>query len=287
MDFDSEKENENASDKDEEPIVEVSGLRKLSASQINMFRNCPRSWFYKYVLELPEVETIYQVRGKAVHTVCEKFFDYKPPGGLSFKQLKGELADRAQHLFDAAWKEEGISEKFGDETYNETWEIILKFLQLRNWEMEVIYNKYGESSKAWNWTKPKFREFYVLDEDLMVQGYIDSVIERDGETILVDYKTGSIYKFMLKDDYTLQLYIYAMLYHTKTSILPDYVALEYLQYGKVVSIPVHPVFLEEAEKIIRFTREKMKSVNIKDYRREKSGLCKFCSFKERCDTDTV
>ncbi len=220
-----------------------------------------------------------------MHTVCEKFFDYKPPGGLSFKQLKGELADRAQILFDAAWKENEISEKFGDVSYNETWEIILKFLQMRNWEMEYIFNRYKEAQKAYNWTKPKFREMYILEEDLMVEGYIDSVIERDGETILVDYKTGSIYKFMLKDDYRLQLYIYAMLYRYKTGILPDYVGLEYLRYGKVISIPVHPVFLEEAEKIIHFTRKKMKNTEIKDFRREKGNLCKFCSFLDRCNED--
>lgn len=282
----SEEEKDSRADKPEVTDKgEESEKRMLSASQINMFRNCRRSWFYKYILKLPEVETIYQAKGKAVHTVCERFFDYKPPGGLSFTQLKKELADRAQVLFDQAWKETEISEKFGDETYNDSWEIVTRFLMLRNWEMEVIYNRYGEAQKAWNWSKPKFRELHILDKDLMVEGYIDSVIERDGETILVDYKTGSIYKFSMKDDYKLQLSIYALLYQAKTGIVPDYVALEYLQYGKIATIPVHPVFLEEATKVIEYTREKMKSTEMKDHRREKGNLCRFCSFQDQCEKD--
>lgn len=257
--------------------------RLLSASQINKFLLCPRQWYFRYVMKIPEKETIHMSRGKAVHTVCEKFFDERPPGGLGFNRLKGELQDRAQVLFDKAWREENISEKFGDELYNETWEMILKFLQIRFWEMEAMFNKYKDCSKAWNWTKPKFKELHILDRDLLVEGYIDSVIERNGEVILVDYKTSSIFKFPMNDDYKLQLYIYGLLYYNRTRIMPDYVAVEYLRYGKVNTIPMHEVFLEEAENKIQYVRERTESKDIQDYRKETAcGLCKWCSYQVEC-----
>ena len=256
--------------------------RLLSASQINMFLTCPRQWYYKYVEHLPEVESFYQVRGKIVHTVCERFFDYKPSGGTSLSQLKKDLANRAQTLFDAAWKEHRISDMFGDAGYNETFDMIKRFLQLRNWELEAVYSKCKEAQKAWNWTKPRFRELHILDEELWVECYIDSVIERDGDVIIVDYKTSNIFKFPLTKEYELQLYLYALLYENKTGIMPRYVAVEYLHYGKINTLPVHKIFLEEVQRTVLEVRGKTESRDIKDYRQYPSGLCKYCSFYEAC-----
>jgi CRISPR/Cas system-associated exonuclease Cas4 (RecB family) len=256
--------------------------RLLSASQMNMFLTCPRQWYYKYVERLPEVESFYQVRGKAVHSVCERFFDYRPPGGITLSHLKKDLANRAQTLFDAAWKEQHIPDMFGDDGYNETFDMIKRFLQLRNWELEAMHSKCREAQKAWNWTKPKFRELHIMDEELWVECYIDSVIERDGDIIIVDYKTSNIFKFPLTREYELQLYIYALLYENKTGITPKYVAFEYLNYGKVNTLPVHPVFLEEVQRTILDVRSKTESRDISDYRQCPGGLCKYCSFYETC-----
>jgi putative RecB family exonuclease len=259
--------------------------RMLSATQINMFLNCPRQWYYRYIEKIPEKETFPMVKGHVVHTVCEKVFDYRPPGGESLARLKGSVANLAQEIFDKAWAENKVSERFGEEHYNEAWEVITRFLQLRSWELDTAFNKCKEAQKAWRWTCPKFRELYILDESLKVECYIDAVLERDDETILVDYKTSSIYKFPMTHEYELQLFIYALLYYRHTGILPRYVALEYLQYGKTNTIPIFMRFLEEAEDKIEQVRSKTQVPKKDEYPQNiEQRRCGFCSYHDLCGT---
>ena len=54
--------------------MELKIKRIQSASSINTFKQCPRKYFYSYVLELPTAPNIYQVRGNIAHSALEHFF---------------------------------------------------------------------------------------------------------------------------------------------------------------------------------------------------------------------
>src|SRR3989338_6780202 len=49
--------------------------RMQSPSSINTYKQCPRKYFYQYILKLPTKPSICLIRGSIVHEVLEKFFD--------------------------------------------------------------------------------------------------------------------------------------------------------------------------------------------------------------------
>ena len=54
-----------------------SGMAKRiqSPSSINLYKQCPRRYFYQYIVKLPTKPSIHLIRGSIVHKVLEKFFE--------------------------------------------------------------------------------------------------------------------------------------------------------------------------------------------------------------------
>lgn len=48
-------------------------LERVSASQIALYLECPRKWFYRYVLKKPIPETAAMLRGTAIHEITENY----------------------------------------------------------------------------------------------------------------------------------------------------------------------------------------------------------------------
>jgi CRISPR/Cas system-associated exonuclease Cas4 (RecB family) len=219
-----------------------------------------------------------------VHKVCEDFFRWKPAPGWSYDELVENMGQIAQGILKEQWDKAKVTEKFGDDRWEETMQMIDRFIQLHRWKMDPIYNRYGDAGKAWYYTRPKFRELHVVNDELAVQGYIDAVIEVDkDEVILVDYKTSSLYRHAVSEDHQKQLYIYALLYERETGIRPKYVAVEYLLYGQVANYPVRSQFLDEVKDLIAFVHANTESKDIGDYPpNTKFKFCKWCDFRKVC-----
>ena len=49
--------------------------RLQSPSSINLYKQCPRKYFYQYNLKLPTRPSIHLIRGFVVHEVLEEFFN--------------------------------------------------------------------------------------------------------------------------------------------------------------------------------------------------------------------
>jgi len=260
------------------------GERILSASQINTYLACPRKWYYEYVEELPKEETFALVRGTVVHSVCEEFFDYKPPFGLPYREMVSQIRDRGNDLLDKLWSYHKVTKRFGDDQYNETVNMIDRFVLLHKWKMDATFEKTGDPSKAWNWNVPRFRELHILNRELGVQGYIDAVVDKgDDGIVLVDYKTSSIFKTPISEDYSRQMYIYALLYQRDTKSLPSYCELDFLRYGKSIAYPVRLEFLEEMENLIHTVHRKIKKEGKENYPANRAyRFCNWCDFKQTC-----
>jgi len=254
--------------------------RLLSPSQINTYLSCPRQWFYRYILEIPEEPQFAQVRGKVVHSVVEEIFQWRPPAGLKYDDLITALREKALKLLKKYWEEEEIESIWGNDRFEETKGMIEKFVTLHKWRMDPLYEKYKDTSKAWNFTKPKFTEFHIKDDELGMHGYIDAVIDRgDGEIVLVDYKTSTIFKHPVSKEYERQLMMYALLYYRQTGIFPKYVSLHFLLYGMVSNFPVRSEFLDETKDLIHAVRSKLRFNDIEHYPiNEEFRFCKWCGF---------
>lgn len=260
------------------------GKRLLSPTQITTYMACPRKWYYEYVLRLPVPEKFALVRGTVVHSVCEEFFRWRPAPGWDYDELVEHMTDLAHSLLKDFWNEEEVDKKFGHDRWDETVEMIDRFLQLHQWKMRPLYDKYKDPSKAWNFSKPKLREMHLVDEEMGVQGYIDAVIENEpGDVVIVDYKTSSLFRHTISEEHELQLYIYALLYEKKTGVRPRYVSVEYLLYGQVANYPVRPHILEETRLLIQDIRTKTESKELSDYPANTGyKFCAWCDFRSVC-----
>ncbi len=258
-------------------------LRMLSPSQINTYLRCPRKWFYRYILKIPEEETFPLARGKAVHSVLEDFYDYKPAGGMSFSDLEKALMRRGRMLLSEHWRKQNIPQNFPEEDIDDTQEIIDRFVTRVVWKVRTYFKKYGDLSKSWNYAKPKRREYHIRDEDLGIQGFIDAVLEKNGKVILVDYKTSSIYIHPHSSDYERQLMLYGLMYKRDTGVQASVASIDYLLYGEMFSMPIREEMLQEAEVLIKAVRAKMDSKKMEDYPRDdEEKFCNWCSYQEIC-----
>ena len=76
--------------------------RVQSPSSINLFKQCPRKYFYQYVRELKTLTNIHQVRGNIAHTVLEKFFDVNTEE-YNLDNFKQKLTTELQESLFREW----------------------------------------------------------------------------------------------------------------------------------------------------------------------------------------
>ena len=261
-------------------------MAMVSPSQVNTYFACPRKWYYAYVKKIPVEEKFALVRGKLVHRVCEDFFSWRPPGAMSYSELKDTMVRNAMELLDRHWEDMEISERFGNDRYEETRRMVEHFVHLHGWRMESIYSRYRDVLKAWHFSKPRFTEYYIEDQELNLHGYIDAVHEIDGRAVIVDYKTSSVYQLPISEEHQWQLYMYALLYTRKEHSMPSHVCAQYLLTGQTSVYPVRTAFLQEAERLVRHVVENTQSRDEEDYPRNTGyKFCRYCEYRHVCFED--
>jgi ATP-dependent helicase/DNAse subunit B len=264
--------------------------RVQSPSSINLFKQCPRRYFYQYIIKYPTKENIHTVRGNVVHEALQRFFDIDV-SRLDNEDYRKELSFYMKNLFDTCWTNAAPRlQKLGIENaiicthYRESTQM------LANWLNHFFEQIEGEMKNgrltletAFSKIKPVALEKEYKDPDLSVRGFID-VVHHDGDdVILMDYKTSKSSE--LKDEYLLQLGIYALLYERQHGRYPKKVGLWFLK-DKPVMINVTPKLVKDALFEIEQIHFATESEKITDYPRRESGLCKFatgqCDFYDIC-----
>src|SRR3989338_2430314 len=82
----------------------VDFRRIESPSSINTYRQCPRKYYYQYIMKLPVSDSIHTIRGHVVHSVLETFF-VAGPDGLSSSDYSLALSQRLLHSFNTEWRQ--------------------------------------------------------------------------------------------------------------------------------------------------------------------------------------
>jgi len=263
--------------------------RVQSPSSINTFKQCPRKYFYQYILKYPTKENIHTIRGNIVHTALEKFFDIDA-AKISEDNFKREMSCHIKDQFDTAWKKAstrlhkvGVTDENLTNYYNESTHMLANWLNHFFEDLGAEMKKGMTLHKAFDKIKPVALEKEYKDMDRMVRGFID-VIHHDGEdVILMDYKTSKSSE--LKNEYLLQLGIYSLLYEKEHGKYPKKVGLWFLK-DKPVTIAVTPKLIKDALFEIEQIHFATESDKLNDYPKRESGLCKYstgqCDFYDIC-----
>jgi putative RecB family exonuclease len=264
--------------------------RIQSPSSINLYKQCPRRYFYQYIVKLPTKPSIHLIRGSIVHSVLEKFFE------LDVSCLDPEDYDHGFRSYVAAcltklWKENGERLAKLGLSNQEIEDYLIDSVDMLNNFIDRFSIKLRQKMEtdsfidAFKVLTPAVEE-EIVNEELGVRGFIDAIHDHDDEIVIMDYKTSK--RDDLTPEYRLQLGIYALLYKLKYNAVPSKVGINFLKFDEKV-IDVEPSLLEEAEKEVREIHEKTMTDNIDDYPKKESGLCKWssgqCDFYDECMKD--
>ena len=264
--------------------------RVQSPSSINLYKQCPRRYFYQYIVKLPTRPSIHLIRGKVVHSVLEKFFD------IDINSMGDEYRFGFKSFMTAylvkLWNEKkeviqtlNLTPEELEHYLIESQKMLLGFVDIFSDKLEKKYKELNDLEKAFKALSPVVEE-EIKDVDLGIRGFIDAIHEEDGKVKIMDYKTSK--KDEITDAYRLQLSIYALLYKLKYNKLPDEVGINFLKFGEK-TIPVDEEMMKEAELEVKYIHEMTESEDIEDYPKNITPLCKWnggkCDFYDTCIRD--
>lgn len=171
---------------DTSPLEQLS-LQSTSYSRLSSFDWCQAQFFYSYILKLPQEYGPKAILGNIIHKALE----------LTVRH--GEKVDRAE-LFD--------NYRAAREDYDPEESIISDELYADGIEMLEGYLARQGTSKA-QVTEAELAFEFVFHGTLL-RGYIDQVLVKDDEVIVVDFKSGAWEVSDKKVPMDLQLGIYAL-----------------------------------------------------------------------------
>jgi hypothetical protein len=248
-----------------------------------------------------EPKSIHLYRGTFIHSFIETLHNISlREQGINKNNFETKLEEVAQAQFTRMIDEptnnfgnpgptfrQQLVELFGDdeqaidEALEDTAEMLNVYIQKKLIDLRVWTKKYNSFAKAWNASKPKFKEFPIKLDNFM--GSIDEVYEIDGEIVISDLKSSTLAtgrdpnsdRYMqrgmtgLNKEYILQLFLYAWAYHKQTGIMPDWLSLNYIKHGHEVLVPFkfmdRKAICDRMEVLVNEFLEATKSKDVNDY----------------------
>ena len=259
-----------------------------SPSSINVYKQCPRRYYYQYILKYPTKPSIHLLRGSIIHEVLENFFSLDISGFDPLDYGMGMKNFVSAHLIRLWKKNKSKLMAFGlapldlEDYLLDSQMMLNGFVSSFCNKMDPLVKSGLSLKEAFLHLSPRVEE-EIVSIELSVRGYIDAVHERSGEVILMDYKTSN--KDEITDSYRLQLAIYALLYMERYGIKPAKVGINFLKFGEKL-LEVDEPLIQYARQEILFVHERTVSKDINDYPKNPGPLCKWsngkCDFYEAC-----
>ncbi|MBZ4665605.1 UvrD-helicase domain-containing protein [Mahella sp.] len=197
------------------------------------YMQCPRQYYYEYVLQLdsewfaaPDTGVIGHAEGMSavrigdiVHSICEK---------LKHADEIDALVDEALDGLDASIQ-----------------------LRERIRNMVVSYAEGPYFSCDADEVKVELPFIMKLDENIALAGRIDRMIIKDGHATIVDFKTGFVHADNIESistEYMLQLAAYAMAARQVFGLVVDEAVIYYLESNIAYKVDISPEAIDEARR---------------------------------------
>lgn len=259
--------------------------RIQSPSSINLYKQCPRKYYYVYIKKLKTLPSIHTTRGVIAHKVLEDFFDINP-ATYSVENLQAQLTPKIQDMLLSTWSGAANELNQLDLTHDQkVFYFEETLMMLMNWLAAFVKDVEQTRlpfTEAFAKLTPIREKLYKSDM-YKVKGFIDAIHKIDDEVAILDYKTSS--RFEISEPYKLQLAIYALLYAEEHGVLPDKVGIFFLR-DKKKFLRVDKLLVELAKQEISLIHKQTVSDDINHYPKNVTPLCKWstgqCDFYDIC-----
>jgi putative RecB family exonuclease len=245
--------------------------RSLSPSKISSFRQCALAFRFNSIERLPELPTIWTVKGTLVHRALERLLWLHEAGSRTPETANKEL--------DNAWEELQSDPDFLILDLSEQ-----EAADLRDEAASLVQNYFALEDP--NEVNPIGVELTLEARvgALRLRGIIDRLDRTaDGELIVIDYKTGRAPGPAFEQPKLAGVHIYALLCEEVLGQRPVQVKLLHLKEPMTITT-------EPSEQSTRGQRTKSLAIwsaieracQSEDFRPQTSRLCNFCRFQPYC-----
>jgi putative RecB family exonuclease len=245
--------------------------RTLSPSKVSSFRDCALAFRFNAIDHLPDLPTVWTVRGTFVHRVLERLFWHHERGDRTPVTARVEL--------DRTWSELQEDPDFLTLGLTET-----EVDQFRVESEKLVANEFALEDP--NDVNPVGVELMLEARvgDVRLRGIIDRLdLTPDGELVVIDYKTGRAPSVAFEHSKLIGVHIYALLCQEVFGRRPAQVKLLHLKEPTTI-------IAEPSEQAVRGQRTKTLAVwsaieracRDEDFRPRTSPLCNYCRFQAFC-----
>lgn len=261
---------------------------RFSFSQISMFKNCQRSWYYRYIEKLPVVLGPQLKKGSQVHLLLEHFETFK---NLKSSNIETSNFSNVEMLNDENFKNFNEFEKQDFlEAFNnpEVFQIVENFSNSELGKIILSRKSIREFEFMFN---EKIEPTFEKESSIFI-GYIDRINIFDGQIELIDYKTGK-YKEPKFQDFS-QLLIYAVYIFQRYNFKKINLRFVYVEHNLENSITlnyndyeIHKfMLLNDIQNILNLLEiskiSNEEKFEISNFKCSVKKLCNWCDFKEFC-----
>ena len=282
----------------------------FSFSQLAAFDKCPLQYKFAFILKVPTRGKAVFSFGKTMHHTFYNFLKYANESKASNQRnLFGFEEKNAEPSFAPSFAPASAEATAGKKATDDkkaseglvNFDYLVKIYE-KNWIDEWYENK-KQKEEYYKLGRKIIKDFYKefsknppkvlkinntfaleMPFNLKIGGHtlygvIDRIDEKEGEVVIIDYKTGNSKDKLSLDDKE-QLLIYQIAAEEIFKIKPKKLIYHYLNDGKKASFLGSEKEKERLkEKIIQEIEEMKKS----DFKPTPGWQCAFCDFKDICD----